>query len=200
MYIPKHFDETNPEILHTFIEQHPLGTLIVPTSTELLANNIPFLIDRARGPFGTLQAHVARANPIWKTPLSTIPSLVCFQGASSYISPSWYPSKKIDGKVVPTWNYITVQAHGRPTFIEDKTWLLNLVTRLTQKHESQLPTPWQVTDAPADYIDTLLGAIIGVEIEITKLEGKWKMSQNRSEEDRAGAIKQMELRSQSIDP
>lgn len=193
MYIPKHFEETNPEILHDFIKTHPLGTLIVPTQTELVANNLPFLIDRTRGPFGTLQAHVARANPVWKTPPSTIPALVCFQGASSYISPSWYPSKFKEGKkehskVVPTWNYITVAAHGHPTFIEDKAWLLNLVTRLTQKHESQMPSPWQVTDAPADYIESLLGAIVGVEIEITKIEGKWKMSQNRSEEDRAGAL------------
>lgn len=195
MYIPKHFEETNLETLHDFIDQHPLGTLIVPTMAELIANNLPFLIDRARGPYGTLVAHVARANPVWKTPPSKIPALVCFQGGSSYISPSWYPSKKEHGKVVPTWNYITVAAHGRPTFIEDKTWLLNLVTRLTQKHESQMQSPWQVTDAPADYIDSLLGAIIGVEIEITKIEGKWKMSQNRSEEDLAGVERELEIRS-----
>lgn len=193
MYIPKHFEETNPVVLHDFIEQHPLGTLIVPTHTELLANNIPFLIDRARGPFGTLQAHVARANPVWKTPPSPIPALVCFQGANSYISPSWYPSKKVDGKVVPTWNYITVVAHGHPTFIEDKTWLYDLVTRLTSKHEKTLKVPWQVTDAPADYIDALLGAVIGVEIEVTKLEGKWKMSQNRSAEDRAAVMQALSI-------
>lgn len=188
MYIPKHFEEPNLETLHDLIDQRPLGTLIVPTMAELIANNLPFLIDRARGPYGTLVAHVARANPVWKTPLSTISALVCFQGANNYISPSWYPSKREHGKVVPTWNYITVAAHGRPKFIEDKTWLLNLVTRLTQKHESQMQNPWQVTDAPADYIDSLLGAIVGVEIEITKIEGKWKMSQNRSGEDRAGIL------------
>jgi transcriptional regulator len=186
MYIPKHFAETRLEVLHDLIEQHPLGTLIVPTESELIANNLPFLIDRARGPFGTLQAHVARANPVWKMPLSQASALVCFQGFNSYISPNWYPSKKEHGKVVPTWNYITVAAHGHPRFIEDKFWLLDFVTRLTNKHESTQPTPWQVTDAPADYIADLLGAIVGVEMVITKLDGKWKASQNRTENDRLG--------------
>lgn len=189
MYIPAYFEESRLDVLHSLIEKHTLGTFVVPTETELIANNIPFLIDGTRGPFGVLQAHVARANPVWKTLSSRIPSLVCFQGENNYISPSWYASKQEHGKVVPTWNYITVQAQGYPKFIEDKTWLLDFVTRLTNKHEAMMEMPWQVTDAPADYIDQLLGAIVGVEIPIERIQGKWKMSQNRSETDRANIAK-----------
>jgi transcriptional regulator len=188
MYVPKHFEEPRQEILHDLIEKHPLGTWVCVGDGQLVANPIPFLIDRTRGDLGTLVGHVARANPIWKLPKSPIPSLISFHGPNAYISPTWYASKKEHGKVVPTWNYITLVAHGHPTFIHDKQWLLDLVTRLTNKHEKTIENPWQVTDAPADYIADLLGAIVGVEIPIERLEGKSKMSQNRSEEDRAGVL------------
>lgn len=189
MYLPKHFEETRTAVMHDLVRANPLGMWIVLGESELVANPIPFLVDRSRGEFGTLIGHVARANPIWQLPKSPIPSIVSFHGPNAYISPTWYPSKKEHGKVVPTWNYITVVAQGHPTFIHDKQWLLELVTRLTNEHENKIEAPWHVTDAPADYIDGLLSAIVGVEIPITRLEGKWKMSQNRSEEDREGVAK-----------
>ena len=187
-YLPKHFEETNPDTLHALVRAHPLATWVVPqTDGELLVNHIPFLLDADRGPHGTLVGHVARANPVWRA-LSAAATVAVFQGPEAYVSPSWYPSKPVHGKVVPTWNYAGVHAHGTARVFDDRAQLLALVTRLTALHEAPQPQPWQVADAPADYIDTMLGAIIGIEIPVQRWVGKWKVSQNRTMEDRLGVV------------
>jgi transcriptional regulator len=188
MYVPKHFEETDVAVLHALIAAHPLGAWITQGDGELIANHIPFLLDRSRGACGTLVGHIARANPIWQSFSSTVNSVVLFQGAGSYITPSWYPSKHEHGKAVPTWNYAVVHAHGMPRAVEDRHWLLEHVSRLTDTHEAQHALPWKVADAPQDYIERLTGAIVGIEIPIAKLIGKWKVSQNRPEPDKQGVV------------
>ncbi len=184
MYLPAHFEETRSEVLHTLIRSHPLGLLVSHGASGLQANSVPFLIDPEPAPWGTLRAHVARANPVWREADGEV--LVAFQGAQAYVSPGWYPSKAEHGKVVPTWNYVMVQARGRLRAIEDAAWLHALVTRLTNLHEATQAKPWAVDDAPPAFIDTMLRAIVGIEIELTSLQGKWKVSQNRSAADRDG--------------
>lgn len=189
MYLPSHFEETRAETLHALIRSHPLGTLITQDrSGALQADPIPFILDAGPQDVGTLRGHVARANPLWRETREDVDALVVFQGAQGYISPSWYPAKAEHGKVVPTWNYIVVQARGRLRAIDDREWLRAFVTRLTERHEVRQPLPWQVADAPADYIDSMLGAIVGIEIELGSLVGKWKASQNRSAADRSGVV------------
>jgi len=188
MYNPKQNEETRTEVMHSLIRTHPLGAWISMGDGELIANHIPFDIDPARGEFGTLVGHVARGNPIWRNPPSAIPTLVIFQGPQVYITTSWYPSKHEHGKAVPTWNYAVVHAVGVPVFIQDSAWLHQHVSRLTDRHEASQALPWSVSDAPADYVDKQLAAIVGVEIPISKLTGKWKMSQNRSMPDQLGVV------------
>ena len=188
MYLPTHFEETRVQVLHALIGAHPLGALVAMTGAGLDANHIPFEVDPEPSPFGTLRGHVARANPVWRGISAGAEALVIFQGPDTYISPSWYETKVETGKVVPTWNYVVVHAHGVPRFIDDRAWLRAFVTRLTERHEAGRQTPWKVTDAPAEYIDAQLGAIIGLEIPIARLVGKWKVSQNRPPRDRAGVI------------
>ena len=188
MYTPAHFAETRREILHDFVVAHPLGALVTLTSTGLDANHLPFELDAEptpTAPHGTLRAHVARANPVWRDAVPNFNTLVIFQGPASYITPSWYETKKETGKVVPTYNYCTVHAHGPLQVIDDREWVRGMVTRLTQRFESNRPSPWAVTDASADFIDQQLAAIVGIEIPIARLVGKWKVSQNRSDTDRA---------------
>lgn len=186
MYIPKHHEETDVAVLHSLIEAHPLGAWVVHAEDGLRANHIPFLLDRSRGEFGTLVAHVARGNDVWKLFAEPLNCLVIFQGNESYISPSWYPSKHTDGKAVPTWNYAVVHAHGKPRVIHDAAWLLGHLNQMTDTHESQQALPWKVSDAPAEYVERLVGAIVGIEIPIEKLLGKWKVSHNRTLSDRLG--------------
>jgi transcriptional regulator len=187
MYLPAHFEETRTDVLHALIRSRPLGTLItLDAGGTLQANPIPFLIDPGPGAHGTLRGHVARANPLWRETRGDLDALVVFQGAQSYISPGWYPAKAEHGKVVPTWNYVVVQARGRLRAIDDEAWVRALVARLTDRFESVQPKPWAVADAPADYIATMLRAIVGIEIELGSLVGKWKVSQNRSAADRSG--------------
>lgn len=192
MYTPAHFAESRPAVLHDLIATHPLGTLITLGSSGLDANPIPFEFDptpTATAPHGTLLAHVARANPLWHDHAGTPAVLVVFQGPQSYITPSWYVSSKPEhGQVVPTWNYCTVHAHGPLVIHEEPAWLLAQVTRLTQRHESPRSAPWAVDDAPPDFIAKLLHAIVGLEIPVTRLTGKWKVSQNRPAADRAGLV------------
>ena len=188
MYMPKQFEERDLGVLQALLKSHPLGAWVTQADGALVANHIPFLLDADRGERGTLVGHVARANPIWKSFSKDVASVVIFQGPQAYITPSWYPSKREHGKVVPTWNYAVVHAHGMPRAIEDKDWLLRLVTRLTDAHESGKAVPWKVADAPTDYIDKMLDAIVGIEIPITTLVGKWKMSQNRLPADRLGTV------------
>jgi transcriptional regulator len=188
MYIPKHFEETRVEVLHALVRENPLGALVSHGPEGLVADHVPFLVDAAPGPFGTLRAHVARNNPAWRNLQSNPEALVIFRGPAGYISPSYYPTKRNDGRVVPTWNYVAVHASGRARVIEDRGWLLALVTELTTRHESGRAAPWKVTDAPEEYVQQMLGAIVGVEIPIAKLVGKVKASQNRVEADRWGVI------------
>jgi transcriptional regulator len=188
MYTPKHFEETRVDVLHAHIRAHPLGALVVMTANGLDANHIPLEVDPDPAPFGTLRGHIARANPLWRDAAGGVEALAIFQGPSTYISPAWYPTKAETAKVVPTWNYAVVHAHGTIRFIDDRDWLRAFVTRLTDRHEAGRPEPWKVTDAPADYVEGMVGAIIGLELPIVKLVGKWKVSQNRPPHDRAGVV------------
>lgn len=189
MYLPAHFAEPTVATMHQLIEAHPLGLLVTLNDDGLNGNHVPFEIDPNPAPHGTLRAHVARANPVWReADRQSIEPLVVFHGPRYYVTPSWYPSKAATGQVVPTYNYVVVHAYGRLRAIEDRDWLAGLVDRLTRRHEASLPTPWQVTDAPPDYIDKMLAAIVGLELTITRLVGKWKLSQNRSATDRAGVV------------
>ncbi|MEZ5593109.1 MAG: FMN-binding negative transcriptional regulator [Gammaproteobacteria bacterium] len=192
MYLPQHFEETRLQVLHELIRAYPLATLVTPGATELQVNHIPMLLDPGAGSYGTLRAHVARANPVWRELPGQQASVAVFQGPDSYISPSWYPAKQVHGKVVPTWNYAVVQAYGQPRVIDDTEWLLALVSALTEQHEAGLAAPWQVSDAPADFVQNMLQAIVGIEIPISKISGKWKVSQNRPQADRHGVVAGLE--------
>ena len=198
MYLPSHFEEKRPEVLQALMQAHPLGLLITQGESGLQANPIPFVwdADPAGGP-GVLRAHVARANPVWREARTDTESLVVFQGSQAYISPGWYASKAEHGKVVPTWNYCSVQGRGRLRVIDDAVWVHAFVTRLTQRHEASQTRPWAVSDAPADFIEATQRAIVGIEIPLTALVGKWKTSQNRSAADREGVARGLAQRSGS---
>jgi transcriptional regulator len=188
MYLPAHFNEQRVEVLHQLICERPLGALVTLNAGGLNANHIPFEIETDPAPLGTLRCHVARANPIWRDFSPGVEALVIFQGAKAYVSPSFYPSKQVTGEVVPTYNYVIVHAYGAIKVIHDREWLRGLVTRLTNRFEAGRAAPWQVTDAPAAFIDKQLAAIVGIEIALTRLIGKWKVSQNRPDMDRKGVV------------
>lgn len=188
MYLPSHFEENRIDVLHELVRQYPLGSLVTLASQGLSANHLPFELDAAPAPYGTLRGHVARANPVWRDYSRETEALVIFHGPQVYISPSWYETKKQTGEVVPTYNYAVVHAYGPMRIVEDRPWLRGLVTRLTERFESARPAPWQVSDAPQDFIEKQLGAIVGIEIAISKIFGKWKASQNRPAADRAGVV------------
>jgi transcriptional regulator len=185
MYLPAHFREDRRDVQFALIRSHPLGLLISNGPGGLMANSVPFVAYPEEGA-GVLRAHVARANPQWKELSAATECLVVFQGPQAYISPNLYPTKAETHKVVPTWNYATVHIWGRPQAIEDAGWLRRQIDDLTQAREGHRPNPWKVADAPADFIATQLKAIVGIEIAITRIEAKWKMSQNRNEADRQG--------------
>jgi transcriptional regulator len=189
MYVPAHFEETRPDVLNRLIHDHPLAALVTLGSDGLNANHIPLELDPAAAPLGTLRGHVARGNPVWRDFSRDVEVLAIFQGPQAYISPAWYQTKRETGKVVPTYNYIVVHAYGPMRIVEDRAWLRRLVERLTSRHEAGKPEPWKVTDAPADFIEQMLGAIVGIEIPLTRLVGKWKASQNRPAVDREGVVK-----------
>jgi transcriptional regulator len=187
MYEPPHHKETRPEVLHALIQAHPLGLLISAGADGPVADAVPFLIDATVGQFGRLRAHIARANPQAKLLADGGRKvLVVFQGADSYVTPSWYETKRETGKVVPTWNYVIVQASGTARLIDDKTWLAGQIAELTARHETGRSEPWKISDAPEPFIEAQLKGIIGVEIDIEAISGKWKVSQNRPVSDRAG--------------
>jgi len=186
MFIPAHFEETRLEVLHDLVRRHPLATVVTLDPEGLNANHIPLELDPAPLPFGTLRGHVSRANPMWRNFSSDLDALVIFQGPEIYITPSWYQTKQDSGKVVPTWNYAVVHAYGPLRIIEDPDWLRSLVERLTDHNEAQRCEPWAVADAPGDYIEGQLRGIVGIEVAIARLLGKWKVSQNRPEADRKG--------------
>jgi len=188
MYLLEHFAEQRVDLLHRLISEHPVGALVVSTAAGLEANHLPFELDAEPAPFGTLRGHVARANPVWHQFTRGVEALVIFHGPQAYISPSWYPSKEMTGEVVPTYNYLAVHGYGEIKIIHEREWLRALVTRLTDRFEANRAAPWRVSDAPATFIDKQLSAIVGIEIPLTKLIGKWKVSQNRPAADRAGVV------------
>ncbi len=186
MYIPSHFAEPDVASLHAVIRAHPLGALVVAGGSGLDSVHVPFLVDPAPAPHGTLRCHVARANPMWRECGGGRDALVLFRGPSAYVTPSWYATKRDTGKVVPTYNYVAVQAKGVARAVEDAAWLHALVTRLTEGFETPRAAPWHVSDAPPDYVAAMLKAIVGIEIPIASLAGTFKVSQNRGAADRAG--------------
>ena len=188
MYQPPHFREDRLDVQHRLIFSHSLGLLISAGPGGLQANYVPFLIDAAGSERGTLRAHLARANPQLKELESVTECMVVFQGPQQYISPSLYPTKQETGKVVPTWNYITVHAWGRPQVIEDAAWVRNQVEDLTRHKEEPRAAPWHVSDAPEPFVAAQLKGIVGLEIPIARIEGKWKVSQNRPAVDQAGVV------------
>ncbi|GAB3185213.1 FMN-binding negative transcriptional regulator [Hydrogenophaga aquatica] len=196
MYLPAHFAETRPEELHRVIREHPLGMLVTPGEAGMDADHIPFEFDPGAGAHGVLTAHVARANPLWQRCPTGTQVMVVFRGAQAYISPSWYPSKHEAHRQVPTWNYEAVHVHGTLTVRDDERFVRGLVARLTRRHEAAEPQPWKMGDAPPDYIDSMLRNIVGIEIAVTTMTGKSKLSQNKEERDRLGAADALAARGQ----
>lgn len=188
MYQPAHHREDRLEIQHALVRAFPLGTLVTQGASGLQANHVPFLIDPERSKHGTLRAHIARANPLWKDLDPGADALVIFQGPERYITPSWYETKRETGKVVPTWNYAAVHAYGPVKVFEDEGWLRRQIADLTSFFESSRAQPWAVTDAPESFVAAMARGIVGLEIEIARIEGKWKVSQNRPEGDRRGVV------------
>lgn len=187
MFIPTKFEQQDPEALNDLIRKHPLATLVMNSSSGLNANHIPLQLTQNSSGKVVLQGHIAKANPLWKDSSST-EALAIFQGADSYISPNWYPSKQENGKVVPTWNYMAVHASGQIRFIHDPDWIRAFLERLTTEHESNQETPWAMSDAPEEFTQKMLSAIVGFEITVQNIIGKWKMSQNQTEENRTGVV------------
>lgn len=187
MYVPAHFDEPHLDALHALIRQHPFGALVTQGAQGLDANHLPFDLSAQPGEAGILRAHVARANPLWREVKDGDEVLVIFQAGDAYISPNWYPSKHEEHKQVPTWNYMVVHAHGRIRVHDDERFVRALVGRLTKTHEASQPAPWKMSDSPREFIATLMQAIVGIEIEVTRLVGKSKLSQNKEVRDLRGA-------------
>jgi transcriptional regulator len=192
MYVPDRFAESRPEVLHQLIRNCPLGALVTHGPSGLDANHLPFHLDLRAGAHGSLLAHVARANPVWAAAKESPSALILFQGPSSYISPSWYPTKKENGKAVPTWNYVVVHAHGRLVVHDDPAWVRSQLERLTAQMEGGRDHPWSIADAPAGYIDGLVKSIVGVELVIERIAGKWKTSQNQPAQNRDGVAAALE--------
>lgn len=188
MYVPTAFEEKRVDAMHKLMGENSLATLIVQTEDGLEANHIPLHLKQDGTEFGTLVGHVARGNPVWKMFKQDVEVLAIFHGPNSYISPSWYPTKQENHKVAPTWNYAVVHASGFMRAVEDANWLLELLDVLTRKHEAQFEKPWNVADAREDYVNKLVNAIVGIEIPISKLVGKWKVSQNQPERNQVGVI------------
>lgn len=187
MYIPHAFRQTDIQTMQSLVQAHPLGMLITHGPDGLVASQIPFLV-YAEGECGILRAHIARVNPQWKALADTAECLIVFQGEHGYVSPSWYAGKAVDHKAVPTWNYVTVHAWGKPRITEDTAWLHRQLDDLTRSQEGRRARPWSLSDAPQDYIAGMIRGIVGIEITVTRLEGKWKLSQNRADPDRQGVI------------
>jgi transcriptional regulator len=198
MYVPAHFDEPRDEVLHDLIASHPFGVLFTHGKSGLDANHIPFDLHPTEGKMGVLHAHVARANPVWQDVADGDEVLVVFRADDAYISPQWLPSKQEFHKQVPTWNYMVAHAHGRVTIRDDERYVRGLVARLTRTHEASQPVPWKMGDAPKDYIDTMLKAIVGIEIEITRLVGKSKLSQNKEIRDMRGVGDALNARGKNL--
>jgi transcriptional regulator len=189
MYLSKHHQFTEQGAILALIEAHPLGAWVCQAGEGLVANHIPFFLDRNQGRNGTLKGHVARANPVWKDLQADTASVVMFQGAQSYITPGWYPGKVEHGKVVPTWNYAVAHVHGRAKVNEDPKWMLDMLNRLTDMQEIRQVQAWRVGDAPQSFIEKMMHGIVGIEIAIDRFEGKLKASQDEDLQDRHGTVK-----------
>lgn len=188
MYIPKQFEEPRVDVMHELIRAQPLATLVTLSSGGLNANHIPLHLSESPAPFGTLQGHVARANPMLSDLTSNIESLAVFHGPNAYISPSWYVTKKETGKVVPTWNYVVVHAYGFLRVVDNAAWLRAQLEDLTTHNEASFAEPWAVSDAPHEHIEKIMAGIVGIEMVITKLSGKWKVSQNQPAQNQASVV------------
>jgi transcriptional regulator len=188
MYLPEAFRETRLPVLHALIRRHPLALLVSTGPDGIVADPVPFVLAPGIGPFGLLRAHVARANPHWKALRGSPEAVVLFQGPEAYVTPAWYAAKAEHGKVVPTWNYVVVEARGAATVIEDPGWLRAQIDALTGQQEAHRPDPWAVADAPERFVATQIRGIVGLEIPIRSLVGKWKLSQNRAAADRDGVV------------
>lgn len=189
MYIPKHFEQPSVEAMHALISANLFATLVTYGSEGLCANHIPIELHEEPKPYGTLVGHVARANPVWREAANNHEAMVIFQGANTYITPSWYPSKTESGRVVPTWNYAVVHAHGYIRVIDDTQWVKTHIEKLINRQETSFSHPWAISDAPREFIEKLITGVVGIEIPITRLVGKWKVSQNQSESDREGVVR-----------
>ena len=184
MYIPKFNEETRTPVLDHLMRSHPLASLVTMGSSGLFATHLPVVLHRESDTHAFLRGHLSRANQQWREYDSSVSALAIFAGPQHYISPKWYPEKATTGKVVPTWNYAVVHAYGALKIIEDPAWLLTHLNLLTDTHEASSETPWSVSDAPADYIESIARGIVGIELTIERLEGKWKVSQNQTEQAR----------------
>ena len=200
MYLPQDFEETRVEELHQIITEYPLGTLVFNGSSGLDANHLPFGLQSTVGQHGKLLCHVARANPIWKELTDGDEVLVIFRAADAYISPNWYPSKHEFHRQVPTWNYQAVHVHGKVNIRDDERFVRGVVARLTRVNEARTGSerPWKMTDSSKEYIDQMLTAIVGIDIEITKMVGKWKLSQNKEARDRINAAEELRKRGEKV--
>ena len=188
MYIPRHNEENRVPVMHALMASQPFATLVTLGGSGLFASHLPIVLDPDGSEFGTLNAHISRANTQWRDLVPTVDALAIFAGHHHYISPTWYPETREHGKEVPTWNYVVVHAYGPLKVIEDTHWLRKHVESLTKIHEAASPVPWNVGDAPADFIQSLLHGIVGLELPIRRMEGKWKVSQNRTERERQGVL------------
>jgi transcriptional regulator len=188
MYLKPLFQETRIDRLHALVKAHPLAAFITIVESEIVVNHMPLLVSADGGENGTLRGHVPRDNAVWRALDGTQEAVAVFQGPQAYVSPSWYPGKQAHGKVVPTWNYVVVHAHGRPIAIDDADWIRNHLNELTDEHESRERHPWRVSDAPDDFVEQMIGQVVGIEMPIASIAGKWKISQNRPVEDQQGVV------------
>jgi transcriptional regulator len=198
MYLPDHFRVDDIAQMHALMRARPLAALVSAGAAGLYATHLPTVL-KEEGPSGTIECHLSRANPHWKDLAAGGEALMIFQGPEAYVTPNWYPSKAEHGKTVPTWNYAAVHAYGRPEVMQDKDWLRRHVGELTKQQEASEAQPWEVSDAPESYIDVMLRGIVGFRFEIVRLEGKWKMSQNREMRDRAGTAQGLARRGEGED-
>ncbi|RYE56951.1 MAG: FMN-binding negative transcriptional regulator [Sphingobacteriales bacterium] len=192
MYIPKHFEESNNDVLHEFIRCNPFAVLVTTLESGLNADHLPVYLNTENKERICVQGHIATSNPLWKNITNAQESLLIFQASNSYISPGWFPSKEIDGRVVPTWNYTAVHVKGNIEFIHEPFWKMTLLENLTTRHEEKFKQPWLVSHAPTEFIEKLLPAVVGFEIVVKEIFGKFKLSQNQSQENRAGIIQGLE--------
>ncbi|MBM3486519.1 MAG: FMN-binding negative transcriptional regulator [Alphaproteobacteria bacterium] len=198
MYRPPAFRVDDVPRLHGLMRERPFATLVSAGGAGLLASHLPTVL-RDDGPLGVIECHCARANPQWREFVTGADALMIFHGVEAYVTPRWYPSKAAHGKVVPTWNYVTVHAYGRAQAVEDGDWLRRQIEALTRQQERGAAEPWAVADAPADFTAVQIRGIVGIRIEITRLEGKWKLSQNRAHKDRAGVVAGLRARGEGDD-